>query len=127
MLCLQNISNIYRKNAFARILAAGLAEHEASMIVDHKPGTKDPSKLPLVQSLRVFDEKIDFSLEAAVPDPVPFEAKLRGMLDDHDEFILSEEQHAVGHSVLSEVGQFALVSESVNRLDTEQASQHSPS
>lgn len=90
--------------------------------MEPRPGTKDPAKLSLVKSLKVFDERIDFSLEAAVPDPVPFEAKLRGMLDDHDSFILSEEQHAVGHSVLSEVGAFALVSESVNRLDTEQVS-----
>jgi hypothetical protein len=76
--------------------------------------------LPLRRSLAVFSEPIDHSLEAAVPDPIPFEDKLRGMLDAHDAFLLRECEHAVGLSVLQEVGQFALLGDSANRLDTEQ-------
>jgi hypothetical protein len=76
--------------------------------------------LPLRRSLAVFEEGIDHSLEAAVPDPIPFEEKLRGMLDAHDAFLLTESEHAVGLSVLQEVGQFALLGDSANRLDTEQ-------
>ena len=45
---------------------------------------------------QVFDEPIDFSLEASVPDPVAFEDRLRGMLDAHEQF-LQPAQHAIGH------------------------------
>lgn len=81
MLCLQNIGNLYRKNAF-KILA-----------------NKETEALPNVttdDALAVFDESIDFSLEAGVPDPVPFEQKLRSMLVKQEKFLLPE-QHKLGH------------------------------
>ena len=53
----------------------------------------------------VFEEDIDFSLEAAVPDPMPFEAKLRAMLDDNEAFIVDAIGHAVGAGVLAEVSE----------------------
>jgi hypothetical protein len=68
----------------------------------------------------VFEEAIDFSLEAAVPDPLPFDAKLRAMLDEHEPFIVGTVAHAVGADVLAEVGQFSLHDGSANKLETEQ-------
>ena len=44
----------------------------------------------------MFNEAIEFGLEANVPDPKPFEAKLRDMLDSHEEF-LRPDQHAIGN------------------------------
>jgi hypothetical protein len=136
MLCIQNVANIYRKNAFARILACAgtigdkdgpaAAADTAAAAAAAEPGGRlgraaDAAvmALPLWRSLKLFDEHIDFSLEASVPDPIPFEAKLREMLTAHDEFILTPAQHEAGHSLMSEVAAFALVSESGN-LDTEQ-------
>jgi hypothetical protein len=71
------------------------------------------------KSLELFSETIDFSLESGVPDPVPFEVKLRAMLEEHEAFLLPG-QHAIGHSIMELVGQFSMVEGSANRLDTEQ-------
>ena len=135
MLCVQNVSNIYRKNAFAKILdnAEALCKGELkdgdyvtpAVPSDEVAAESEADKLPLLPSLKVFDEAIDFSLEAAVPDPIPFGEKLRDMLKDHSRFIVSEEQHGVGHQLLSEVNEFACASENNDRdessnLDTQQ-------
>ena len=69
--------------------------------------------------MKLFDEDIDFSLEAGVPDPLPFEEKLRSMLEDHDPFIESH-QHAIGNSIMEMVGQFSMIEGSANRLEQEQ-------
>lgn len=45
---------------------------------------------------QVFDEAIDFSLDAGVPDPLPFEDKLAGMLEANEAF-LRPEQLQIGH------------------------------
>lgn len=70
-------------------------------------------------ALKVFDEPIDFSLEASIPDPLPFEGKLRAMLDVNAPF-LRQDQHDIGHAIMVVVGQFAMIEGSANRLDTEQ-------
>ena len=123
MLCLQNVANIYRKNAFARLLACrgSLASPPAPpAALDSSGAATEPyMELPLQRSLRVFDETLDFSLEAAVPDPVPFETRLRDMITMHGDLILTPEQHAAGHRLLTEVAAFTLVCEGGN-LDTEQ-------
>jgi len=147
MLCVQNVSNIYRKNAFAKILdnAEALCKGElkdGDYVTPASSGANAPAEvrevgsakkaaqmavdeLPLLPSLKVFDEAIDFSLEAAVPDPIPFGEKLRDLLKDHCKFIVSEEQHEVGHLLLSEVNEFTCASENNDRdegsnLDTQQ-------
>jgi hypothetical protein len=90
MLCLQNIGNLYRKNAYKCLT---VPEPDASA----DSGNAGPlSSLSLDAALKVFDESIDFSLEAGVPDPLPFEKKLRSMLDDHEAFLLPD-QHKIGH------------------------------
>ena len=125
MLCVQNASNIYRKNAFARILSDAEpfctgefkdADREAipaDAAGDGSAGCeKDVQALPLLPSLKVFDEAIDFSLEAAVPDPIPFADKLRHLLTSHYEFIVSEEQHKIGHQLMTEVNELTCAIES---------------
>ena len=129
MLCLQNIGNLYRKNAFKCLLDKDLQqlkstpttaiENEPTASASSNPSLTDAagrdvsSPFPAAaapatavvtaalgagpeEALQVFDESIDFSLEAGVPDPVPFEQRLRDMLDSHEPF-LHKEQHAIGH------------------------------
>jgi hypothetical protein len=120
MLCFQNIANIYRKNAFARIASSvtvfsdNISDDASSDVV-----ISDVSRLPLRKSLKVFEESIDFSLEASVPDRVSFETKLRNMLDSNKEFIVTPEQYEIGLKILCEVAAFTLVSEA-GSLETEQ-------
>ena len=75
MLCIQNIGNIYRKTAFDVMLSASTKlAAGGSMDGPVESGSQDPRKLLSPRdSLKVFEEDIDFSLEAAVPDPLPFE------------------------------------------------------
>eukprot|EP01038_Epipyxis_sp_PR26KG_P004031 gene4031-5768_t len=137
MLCLQNIGNLYRKNAFKCLLhnvkdfisgspsegakklleSVGIVPEEKSLSDD--PAVEFINKLNKDDALKLFDESIDFSLEASVPDPIPFETKLRTMLDSNEIFLLPD-QHAIGHSIMEVVGQFSMIEGSANRLDTEQ-------
>eukprot|EP01033_Poteriospumella_lacustris_P010457 gene10460-7435_t len=96
------------------------ADEEEEYVEMSKEGP-DPfiDNLDKEKALALFTEDIDFSLESGVPDPVPFEEKLRSMLDQHEEFLLPE-QHEIGHSIMEIVGQFSMVEGSANRLDTEQ-------
>ena len=138
MLCVQNIGNLYRKNAFlcahhkveAYIAGEKSIESQTTesddVITLDIPGaisnvekktdevqtvhnawsesdgvnieTKDDfvARMDKDEALKVFEESIDFSLEAGVPDPLPFETKLRTMLDNHEAF-LRPEQHEIGH------------------------------
>ena len=52
--------------------------------------------------LTLFDEAIDFSLDEAVPDPVPFLEKLRNMLDKHGDFLRSVHDANISESILDE-------------------------
>jgi hypothetical protein len=106
MLCLQNIGNLYRKNAFQSLhrgtkyfMEGGTTPIEALEGAEESkssPSETFIASLDRDKALKVFDEPIDFSLEAGVPDPVPFEERLRTMLDTHEAF-LQPEQHAIGH------------------------------
>ena len=55
------------------------------------------------EELKVFDEAIDFSLEAAVPDPVPFLDKLQNMLTKHEKFLRADKDTEVSSAILDEV------------------------
>ena len=136
MLCIQNIGNLYRKNAFEYLTRytksitsnqsesqnpTDFVEKVVEIINSGDTGGVDTSTLPKPQenvdtkeknavdsdsafisslnaanALKIFDESIDFSLEAGVPDPIPFESKLRNMLEDNDAFIMPK-QHAIGY------------------------------
>jgi hypothetical protein len=93
------LGNLYRKNAFNCLHKNTLSFIDGSafpkstsvkLLPDDASAklqdTEDDfiSTLKPSESLRVFDESIDFSLEAGVPDPLPFETKLRNMLDQHE-------------------------------------------
>ncbi|KAJ8602501.1 hypothetical protein CTAYLR_001253 [Chrysophaeum taylorii] len=116
MLCAQNISNVYRKEAFFH-LATGEPEEEL-----RRPVAFANASGVTGRALRVFEEPIDFSLEAAVPDPVPFEERLRTLLEEHAEFAAKPEQQATATKVLAEVGRYVLADSrsGAKRLDTEQ-------
>lgn len=106
MLCLQNIGNLYRKNAFQSLHRGTKYFMEGGTNpIESKDGAEETkvsasdtfiANLDKDKALAVFDEPIDFSLEAGVPDPVPFEERLRSMLDTHEAF-LQPDQHAIGH------------------------------
>lgn len=115
MLCAQNISNLYRKVAF-RHLTGGEPEKEFSSF--HQLDNNGSSVAQ--RALAVFEEPIDFSLEAAVPDPVPFEDRLRSLLEEHGEF--ASEQLATAARVLEDVGRYVRSDgqSGAKRLDTEQ-------
>eukprot|EP00808_Paulinella_micropora_P006835 g75373.t1 len=121
MLCLQNVANVYRKNAFKAINAAleKLIGKDTVGVPVGETKQAGLSALSPEASLEVFEEKIDFSLEKGVPDPVPFEAKLEQLLKKHQTFILTPEEHQTAEKVLKEVGEFALL-DGQNKLDTEQ-------
>lgn len=136
MLCIQNISNIYQKNAFEVLRQVG----SRLLLVDNQDsaaGTSNKDKLsfelpldptslkPLdhlrpSESMDVFVEPIDFTLDSTVPDPKPFEAKLRSLLDENEDFITSKAGHKVGQDILIEVGKCSNEDGSANKLETEQ-------
>jgi hypothetical protein len=176
MLCVQNVSNIYRKNAFGNMLSATAANvvqlfqrvnHAVSPMLKPKSSRALPegcadvvAKRARIQniddvdevtdsnvkpdsiswltslaqsrvngdlasldprnSLKVFDEPIDFSLEAAVPDPVPFVTKLQKLLTLHRSFLLHSENGVVAQHILAEVGDGRVLDESAQSLETEQ-------
>ena len=126
MLCLQNIGNLYRKNAFkclhrygeyfakaeeAESVEVSATTSQALSVEVTTPSTiadiarrigDEPDEASFIeslnrhQSLALFKESIDFSLYAGVPDPVPFADKLRSMLEENEAFLLPH-QHAIGH------------------------------
>eukprot|EP00457_Paulinella_chromatophora_P000002 gb/GEZN01000002.1/.p1 GENE.gb/GEZN01000002.1/~~gb/GEZN01000002.1/.p1 ORF type:complete len:6816 (+),score=1425.09 gb/GEZN01000002.1/:114-20561(+) len=111
------------KEQLGKAVAAAMSSSSAS------PAALAPSdtlelglieKLDPLRALTVFDEPIDFSLEAGVPDLVPFKDKLLQMLDAHTEFILQAQEAEVARKVLEEVGQNTLLDDGPKRLDTEQ-------
>ena len=125
MLCIQNIGNLYRKNAF-KSLRQGFADslfknHTTTESVFTSNASDFIDRLDKNQCLELFSESIDFSLESGVPDPLPFQEKLQLMLDRHESFMLPE-QHEVGRSIMEITGQFSMIESSggSHRLDTEQ-------
>ena len=127
MLCIQNVANLYRKVAFQRMLAAG------AMLCDEKrdepdekvervhvrtetrsghqsPLKAESSPAPAAawhRDTAVFDESIDFSLEQAVPDPLPFLTKLRSMLAKQQAYVPPQAE-CVASEILTEVQCFAI-------------------
>ena len=74
------------------------------------------------ERLRVFDEPIDFNLNAAVAEPVSLKDKLAAMLDANAGFVLTPAEHVSGQAILDEVGHYSLLEGggSGQRLETEQ-------
>lgn len=117
MLCIQNIGNLYRKNAFktlhmSTMVNANTTTSNTSMSTISSSSSSASTESTIItiseSALDVFNESIDFSLEAGVPDPIPFEQKLREMLDNHEAFLLPE-QHKIGYHIMEVVGQFSMI------------------
>jgi len=99
MLCIQNASNIFRKNALNTLL-----ENQSCV-----PG------------LQVFLEDVSFSLVPNVPDPIPFKERLQILLDKNKDFILTEEERLISDNILVDVSRFTNSQETVSqRLESEQ-------
>ena len=94
MLQMQNLSNLYRKNAF-KFLTQNYARLRA-------PGGKmDPE---IKNSIQVFRENIDFTVAKVVPEPKPYDEVLKAMLDDHRAY-LSDDEYKVGMGIVNGVGE----------------------
>lgn len=127
MLCIQNVANLYRKVAFERMLAAGAnfgEEKPGKLVKDaeqvhgeaHAEASADGASRPPPtegdddktsaagwhRDTAVFDESIDFSLEQAVPDPLPFLTKLQTMLARHKHYVPPQAE-SVASEILTEV------------------------
>lgn len=123
MLCLQNVTNVYRKNAFRNVLRFGLEDSKSFLTASKNDvdAVVSSSNRTFLESLEVFDEPIDFSLDSTVPDPVPFSQKLRELLDEHSAFVETPEQRLVADSVLEEVAKYSATDgRTMERLDSEQ-------
>jgi hypothetical protein len=98
MLCIQNISNLYRKNAFKLLLDSvhglvGQLKQTADLKSDEN-GFQSHD-VNVTQAMKIFTEPLQFDLESGVPDPLPFEQKLRELLDENTKF-LGAAQHVIG-------------------------------
>lgn len=102
MLCIQNISNLYRKNAFKTLLNSVndifnvSKSAEAASSIPSGEGSTDAE-----QAMKLFIEPLTFDLESGVPDPAPFEVKLKAMLSENDKF-LTPEQHKIGQRYVTQ-------------------------
>jgi len=115
MLCIQNIANLYRKNAYKCIVENF---SRLKKVAELNEWTIDSFKM-CDSALKIFSESIDFSLEASVPDSVPFERKISSMLETNAEF-LQPTQHVIGNSIIEIIKEFSVIEGSSNRLETEQ-------
>ena len=134
MLCLQNVSNLYRKVAFGSLnkitrdnIQTGKASSDpaSDAKAKQKKSKKDKTDARALsddtrQDLVVFDESIDFSLENAVPDPVPFTLKLKDMLEKHEDHVKRADCGQIATDILEEVGKFLRLDGREINLDTEQ-------
>lgn len=73
LLCEQNVSNIWRKTAFAGLLA-----HTSEVDLANTITSKEIGK-----SLTVFRERIDFQIENTVPEAEKYSKKISAMVDAH--------------------------------------------
>ena len=98
MLCIQNISNLYRKNAFKLLLESVndiFKALPASAVAPEIGAATTGVDGNAAEAMRMYTEPLTFDLESGVPDPLPFEEKLRAMLTENAVF-LTPEQHEIG-------------------------------
>ena len=73
LLCEQNVANIWRKTAFASLLANTNEVELANDITSKEIG----------RAMTVFRERIDFEIENSVPTAVKYSKKIATMIDEH--------------------------------------------
>eukprot|EP01087_Luapelamoeba_hula_P004848 TRINITY_DN1482_c0_g1_i1.p1 TRINITY_DN1482_c0_g1~~TRINITY_DN1482_c0_g1_i1.p1 ORF type:complete len:4317 (-),score=602.49 TRINITY_DN1482_c0_g1_i1:51-13001(-) len=84
-LCLQNVTNVWRKNAFKTLL-----KNHKQFSISAK--LEDPV---LRRSIQVFREAIDFSLEAGVPVPTAFDESITNRIGANTSLIETEAEWAI--------------------------------
>ncbi len=112
MLCIQNVANVYRKNAF-QTLVSNTGNFKITS------GRNALNRLE-TDSLNVFNERIDFSIESSVPDPVRFADRIRGMIDSHSTLIRKDAEIEICEDILRDVGEYEMLDEGGKTLDQEQ-------
>lgn len=95
-LCLQNVSNVYRKGAFSHLLA-GHTLLRVGEDYDRMAQSAGPKRL--LDSLEVFSEPIDFSLEECVPDVIQFSESIRRRVEQHASFVSADDQKVIDNVV----------------------------
>jgi len=117
MLQVQNLTNIWKKNAYSTLLGSfesfRLSENENDEIDDPR----------LVRALAIFSEPIDFSLEAAVPEPIEFQVSLRHRIEQHRHFILDTTEERLANDIVAAVGSNTMLDESMRTLEAEMVQQ----
>jgi len=86
-LCIQNVSNVWRKSAFKHLLHNHRSFNVREKLEDGH----------LRKCLQVFREAIDFSLEAAVPVPKHFTETIANRIDSHRTLIEESEMPIITH------------------------------
>lgn len=107
-LCIQNVSNVWRKTAYNTLLA----EHK-QFTVDKVP-SRDSAE---GRSLQVFCENINFALNATVPTPTPFGESIVRRVEMHSDFVQDGCKHPVVTEVLSLIAMSTDASETVAGQD----------
>jgi thiol-disulfide isomerase/thioredoxin len=96
-LCLQNVTNVYRKNGFANLLR-GHARFRFT------PGNEIADDHCLGPSLEMFREPVEFKLEASVPQPRLFSEIIAELVaNKKDMFITTESETAIIASLIQTV------------------------
>ena len=120
-LCIQNITNVYKKNGYTTLIK------DYQCFIDGKQRS-DPH---LTKAINIFREPIDFSLEAAVPEPSIFYQSLQKKIDDNKDFIYEQEElnsvnsivQLVKDSTVDDVGERILNAEMVQEQEQEKEQQ----
>jgi len=86
-LCLQNVSNVWRKQAYKTLFASSDTFLQMRPVQDER----------LLQALRIFKEDVNYDIEQGAPQMIDFGAQLRRDLDDNRLFVVDEDGKAVSH------------------------------
>ena len=85
--------NLKRINSTSSVATPGqISIQVKSTLTEEKNDIAFIDQLSVATSLHLFNESIDFSLAADVPDSVSFSDKLKDMLKVHDEFIRPDQR-----------------------------------
>lgn len=94
-LCMQNLSNIWRKHAFSALLEG----------VDRFRVSLDEQAQDLRDALVVFRESIDFSIAADIPVPVDFATLVSQQIEEHKTWLRDNLDIETANNVLRTVQQ----------------------
>jgi len=109
-LCMQNLANIWRKNALSELVL----RHEEFQIdtVESLPGR-------LTQALNLFCEEIDFDLGSKVKEPRIFHETMEASLLSHQDWLVKEADKHMAAEVVSLVKEEGKGSGGANEVETE--------